>query len=175
MNPVSLRHSPGIYTELNVSFQCAEILRLLDALRLGEREREGLKHAGQSADSEKCGRASAGRDTTERDFEGLGAGGARVGARRAGVRRPRTDAGGCGGPTPAAGFAARGLARVRGGPGRPPRGLGAAGERQRRTRCATRGRAPHGPGHTHTARVTSRLAWNATDGPDESIMDPSES
>ena len=46
MNPVSLRHSPRIYTELNVSFQCAEILRLLDALRLGEREREGLKHAG---------------------------------------------------------------------------------------------------------------------------------
>ena len=41
-----MNHSSGIYTELNVSFQCAEILRLLDALRLGEREREGLKHAG---------------------------------------------------------------------------------------------------------------------------------
>ena len=71
MNSVSLRHSPGIYTELNVSFQYVEILRLLDALRLGEREREGLKHAGHSAVSEKCGRASAGRDTTERDFEGV--------------------------------------------------------------------------------------------------------
>ena len=27
-----MRHSPGIYMELNVSFLCAEILRLLDAL-----------------------------------------------------------------------------------------------------------------------------------------------
>ena len=44
MNPVSMRHSPGIYTELNVSFQCAEILRLLDALRLGERELGNERH-----------------------------------------------------------------------------------------------------------------------------------
>ncbi len=73
-------HSPGARdavqadstAEQAMAAMAAEILRLRDALRLGEREREqgGLKHAGQSADSEKCWRASAGRGTTERNFEG---------------------------------------------------------------------------------------------------------
>ena len=189
MNPELMRYScgiryePGIIAALTRNLHGTECFLSVrgDPAPAGRAAARGARARGAQARRpfRRLGKVRAGkrpgRDTTERDFEGLGAGGARVGARRAGVRRPRTDAGGCGGPTPAAGFAARGLARVRGGPGRPPRGLGVAGERQRRTRCATRGRAPHGPGHTHTARVTSLLAWTDVDGPSESIMDPSES